>query len=223
VCSSGRSSNEYGFSLSGESQFGRLFSSRNPDGTVAGRRRWLGVFSIDAASYPVQNEGDARIQLYVRSNLDVLLSDAWSVKIRWAERIRNWGQPLRSDIRMELTFRSGRILGSFRANVLTCKETGLLSYAEAGYKGNRFQAFLRQGVFAVDDWEDRIYVYERDAPGGYNVPAFYGRGVWTAFTAAWNISKCLKVYLRAACTSYPFMKNEKPGKAELKFQVRASF
>ena len=78
--------------------------------------------------------------------------------------------------------------------------------------------YLKQGFFVVDKWDDRIYSYERDAPGNYNVPAFYGRGVWTSATASWKFARWGKLYVRAAFTSYPFMKEEKPGKAELKLQ-----
>jgi hypothetical protein len=78
--------------------------------------------------------------------------------------------------------------------------------------------YLRQGAFIVDHWDDRIYAYERDAPGCFNSPAFYGRGVWTSFMASFKFSRWCKLYLRAGYTSYPFMKENKPGKAELRFQ-----
>ena len=37
-------------------------------------------------------------------------------------------------------------------------------------------AFLRFSLFRADDWEARIYCHERDVPGSFSVPAFYGRG-----------------------------------------------
>jgi hypothetical protein len=84
---------------------------------------------------------------------------------------------------------------------------------------------MRQGVFHVDDWDDRIYVYEHDAPGSFNVPAMYGRGLWTSLAAGLKVSYRLRIYARTAYTGYPFMEAEKkkPGKAELKLQLQCRF
>ena len=97
---------------------------------------------------------------------------------------------------------------------------GILGYVEGGYVRQRFSAYARQGVFFIDEWDDRIYAYERDAPGSFSVPVFYGRGVWTSAVASFRISRFLKLYLRGSLTAYPFMNSEKkkPGKAELKLQ-----
>ena len=84
---------------------------------------------------------------------------------------------------------------------------------------------VRQGIFLIDDWDDRIYVYERDAPGSFNSPAMYGRGLWTSAAAALKISRRIRLYMRAAFTAYPLMEEEKkkPGKAELKLQIQFRF
>jgi hypothetical protein len=110
-----------------------------------------------------------------------------------------------------------------RFNILNCEHTGFLSYAEGSYAGPVLSLHLRQGFFRIDDWDDRIYVYERDAPSSFNVPAMYGRGVWTAMTASWKASAFLKIYARASFIGYPFMEKKKPGKAELKLQLQYRF
>ena len=106
----------------------------------------------------------------------------------------------------------------YRFNVLQCDGISWLTYLEGGAKTGKFSAYLRQGFFVADDWDDRIYAYERDVPGAYNVPAFYGRGMWTSLMASWRPSEWCRLYLRAAMTTYPFMEEKKPGKAELRFQ-----
>ena len=95
-----------------------------------------------------------------------------------------------------------------------------MNYLEGGYKRNNLSVYARQGFFFVDNWDDRIYVYERDAPGSFNVPAMYGRGLWTSLVMAWRFASVGRLYARASYTSYPFMPEEKkkPGKAELKLQ-----
>jgi hypothetical protein len=98
-----------------------------------------------------------------------------------------------------------------------------LTYIEGGTKKEKLSAYIRQGFFVVDNWDDRIYAYERDVPGAYNSPAFYGRGMWSSFIASWKPAEWCKLYLRAGVTIYPFMEEKKPGKAELRFQSLFDF
>ena len=150
-------------------------------------------------------------------------SEYWKVKLRLSERFRTWGQPLRTDARADLAYAGSVWNASIRLNVLNCDKTAFLSYVEGGCKGDMLTAYLRQGIFFIDDWDDRIYVYERDAPSSFNVPAMYGRGVWTSLTASWKATSLLKVYVRGSVTGYPFMEKKKPGKAELKLQLQYRF
>ena len=75
----------------------------------------------------------------------------------------------------------------------------------------------------VDDWDDRIYAYERDAPGSFSVPAYYGRGYWLALTAGWKISRGFRLYFRGAYQDYPWLRpsetEKKPAKAEIRLQL----
>ena len=73
----------------------------------------------------------------------------------------------------------------------------------------------------ADHWDDRIYVYEYDAPGNFNVPAYYGRGVWTAGVLFLKLSRAFRLYVRASSIAYPFdlSQKKKPGRTELKLQT----
>lgn len=39
-----------------------------------------------------------------------------------------------------------------------------------------FSIYIRGTIFNAPNWADRIYCYERDLPGSFSVPAFYGSG-----------------------------------------------
>lgn len=80
----------------------------------------------------------------------------------------------------------------------------------------KFSAFLRTGIFSVDDWNGRIYVYEHDVYGRFNVPALYGRGVWVSFFSSWKFSRAGKVSLRTSWRGHPFMppSSRRPDKVE---------
>ena len=89
---------------------------------------------------------------------------------------------------------AGSWLANVRYNIVHSAEWGWLAYAEAGYRReyaerNRVTAWLRGELFAIDSWDDRIYVYERDAPGNFNVPAYYGRGWNLSLVVSWKFWK----------------------------------
>lgn len=184
------------------------------------RRRIDGSLSADAALYmvPETDTQDRSLQVKLQSQWHFALSESFLLTLRVAERIRSWGVRFRTDVRSDLAWSSGRFGSTIRLNLLRGKKTALLGYLEGAYKGGILALHLRQGVFCVDEWDDRIYVYERDVPGCFNVPAFYGRGVWTSLLVSCRASRWCRICLRLAGTAYPMMKEKKPGKAELRLQ-----
>ena len=181
-----------------------------------------GTFSIDAICYPMGKGGEDSHSMQVKLllNWDVFLAEGLRLKVRLSERLRSWGYRFRTDLRADLSYESGAFYSAFRANGLHCAGLAFVGYAEQGLRAQKVTMYLRQGVFFVDDWEDRIYVYERDAPGSFNVPAMYGRGWMASLVLSARLSRNMKCYLRLSRTSYSFMPEEKrkPGKTELKLQ-----
>ena len=201
---------EYGLALGGSLSFGQNVSA---------------VMTADAAYYPVPKDKNEihSAQLKTQMVCEMQSGTGWKLKLRVSERLRTWGLCFRTDIRADVLYDVGPIVLTTRVNVLSCDKTGVLSYVEGGYRQEKLSCYLRQGIFFIDDWDDRIYVYERDAPGSFNVPAMYGRGVWTAITANLKFARSLSLYARASYVAYPFMEKKKPGKAELKLQLQYRF
>ena len=191
------------------------------------RGRHKGSWTIDATYHPYSKDQSDPYSLQLKSYLlwEILLMKNMHLKIRVSERIRTWGLPYRTDLRADLKYDFSPFGVLLRLNVLKCDAVGFLTYAEGSYSSSGVSLHLRQGLFIIDDWDDRIYVYERDAPGSFNAPAMYGRGLWTSAVAGMKFSDRIRLYLRAAYTCYPFMDMEKkkPGKAELKLQLQCRF
>lgn len=189
-------------------------------------RRIDGTFSTDIILYPEPKSQtqDRSLQVKMHSQWQIVLTESFLMVLRVTERMRSWGQIFKTDLRVDLDWNSQRFSTSVRMNVLNCVETGFLTYAEGGFKTEKTALYLRQGLFVIDNWDDRIYAYERDVPGSFNVPALYGRGLWTSFMASWKPARWIKLYARLGYTSYIFMKKEKkPGRAELRFQCMFDF
>ncbi|MBE6232524.1 MAG: hypothetical protein E7117_09210 [Bacteroidales bacterium] len=190
-------------------------------------KRHNAVISLESVLYQIAKTEDADKSLQLKGSLLWKFQPfpGFDVKFRLSERFRSWGDMFRTDLRVDMGYSCCNFHCRCRFNMLKCKETGYMGYLEAGYVNGGFSLYLRQGVFFIDEWADRIYVSERDVPGSYNVPALYGRGEWTSLVGSYRVGKLMRIYLRFSYFAYPFMpeKNRKPGKAELKMQLVFKF
>lgn len=185
------------------------------------KRNHKGLFSVEVVRHLVPKTTDAGSSVQVKSQLrwEWQVIDRLVFRLRLSDRFRTWGLPHRAELRTEAEVPSGVWSFDTRFHMLRCRNLALLGYADVSCRISQLTAHLRGGLFRVDHWDDRIYVYEYDAPGSFNVPAYYGRGVWAAGTLAWKISRVVKIYVRASYISYPFeQQKKKPGRAELKLQ-----
>ena len=143
------------------------------------------------------------------------------LRFRFSDRFRTWGIPHRAEGRFEAEFPLGEWTFGTRLNVLKCRNVSMLGYFDASCSSDVFTFHFRMGAFKADHWDDRIYVYEYDASGNFNVPAYYGRGVWTAGVLSLKLSRAFRLYVRASSIAYPFdlSQKKKPGRTELKLQT----
>lgn len=135
--------------------------------------------------------------------------------------------PWRTELRAEAALSGGNgliIKGS--GTLCRCVETTWLAYVEGGYVNEtsvrKLSAYIRGTAFKIDRWEDRIYIYERDIPGAFSVPAYYGRGCSASAVASIK-RRHFSCHARAYATAYPGMAGKKPGKAGLKLQCQFTF
>lgn len=222
-------SNEYGASFSGEFSAGGYVQMKGKSGFGSSELRHRGEFSIDAAYWPSPRYGTdgPSGQLKAVAAYSWRISPSFSLQMKVSEKMRTYGNRFRTDVRCDVKYISGALSAAMRFNVLNCKDTGLLSYAEAGYAPDRYSVYLRGVFFRIDNWDDRIYAYERDAPGNFSVPSFYGRGFQVSAVASVRLAFRIRLYLRASYTGYPWQltasEKEKPGRAELKIQTVVDF
>ena len=142
--------------------------------------------------------------------------------LRAAMRLRPGESPaLKTDLRAEVSASTGEWNASVRYNTIFFRGRSWLWYADAGYA----RCHLRFTIFKVDDWDDRIYVYEHDCAGCFTVPSYYGRGyslsafISKSFTAGRSRHE---LSLRARYTDYPWTRPAKPSMIELRAQYRLS-
>ena len=174
--------------------------------------------SLDGSTKDGKFTGKSRLQLSPEIKLGEL---TLKPSLLWQERYRPYEENRwRSDLRADADASVGPWTLHLRANAVKCAGYAFAGYAEGGFKKDNFGCYLRGGLFRADDWEDRIYVYERDVPGNFNVPARYGRGWWTSLYTSlkFRALKCRHTLgLRLGATVYEKSSGKEP-KLELKMQ-----
>ena len=135
-----------------------------------------------------------------------------------ARKTEAWRLEGRGELQLDL---AGWMLRS-RLDVVHSTATAWLVNAEAARTEGAFKSYLRWTLFKIENWPDRIYVYERDAPGSFNVPAYYGKGFALALAGSWKPSGHHTIYYRVSYVAYPWNTTEKPSKLEVKLQYNLS-
>jgi hypothetical protein len=85
-------------------------------------------------------------------------------------------EPWRAELRTDALLSDGLVSLKLRLHGAWCNGPGFLAYGEAGYTPGPWQLWFRCTSYHTSAWSSRIYVYERDIPGSFSVPACYGIG-----------------------------------------------
>ena len=178
---------------------GLSFQSSNYINSVPEHKASL---TLDASLLPIPSTGTRdRLQVRGYALWQWQFATAWSVELRLTERYRNYERP-RTDLRADLRYASGPWLATTRLEGVHCQQFGFLNYWEGGYKQEeKFAVYLRLTGFIIDAWDDRIYCYERDAPGAFSIPAYSGRGGMISLVGSWKHRfrrLTLKAYFRGS-------------------------
>lgn len=170
---------------------------------------------------PVPGKDPGRREEKLSATWHFRLDSLLCLDTRATMRLRNY-ESARVELRSDATLSDGTVSLRLRLHGAWCEGPGVLTYAEAGYTASTLKVWVRATVYGTSGWPSRIYVYERDAPGGFSVPACYGEGRSLSLLVSHTWLKGqfrLKTYLRA----YTGWKKEKPGDSGLKLQLAADF
>lgn len=185
----------------------------------------------DYAFHPSNGRRQLKTLLLVNPTIDsgdAVLTPSLRYAVRWRpyEAVR-----FRHDLRLDADLLCGDWQFHGRYNTIWYKDRSWAWYCEAVWKkpDRRFHASARAGLFKVDNWDDRIYVYERDLPGCFTVPALYGRGWNSSLTAGLRLQPpdrfrpVRRLDFRAGVISYPWTRPGKPSRFEARVQYSFSW
>ena len=182
-------------------------------------RAFKASLTVDAALLPKPATDTGRKQAKSTGLLSWTVTESWLLESRLVYRWRNYDSN-RSDVRVDATWNRDVWTMKGRLNGVHDGGLGLLAYLEGGWKPPGGLAWVRLTAYSTAGWPSRIYVYERDAPGNFTAPAYYGTGFAVMAYAGWKKrfrKTTFKLYMRG---SFRWQK-EKPGQAGLKLQLQA--
>lgn len=79
---------------------------------------------------------------------------------------------------------------------------GMVVLQDVAYHMGRFGLAARYALFDTDDYDNRLYVYERDAWLSFSFPAYYGKGIRTYVMLHYRASHAIDLWLRWSQTRY---------------------
>ena len=194
------------------------FNSARSGLAAAFESRW--VKAVADAGF---RQGQSQYKLDCRTGHDFTAGDFHiDPQFRFKETVRTadnamFTTELRGDIGLEWK----EWCVNARGDLLWHDGAAWLWYVETGYRTeSASNAFIRFTLFKIDSWDRRIYVYERDAPGSFNVPAYYGRGWSLSAVCALKVGRRHAIYGRASVVSYPWNTTPKSTRLEAGLQYR---
>lgn len=145
---------------------------------------WRGT--MDVVYYPAPRWGVKVPSFEVESSNEL----EWSrgdheLTVRGRYRYYGYQGRHQSGVRIHYSYKqSSGLYGAVRGEVVWNNiykgvlSPGVASYLECGYlsQGGKWDVALRGTVYHIDEWDNRIYFYERDLPQSFSVPALYRRG-----------------------------------------------
>lgn len=201
-------------------ELGARLSSSYFEKNVSSAISWLsesGMYALNCAaslSYFSSSKGETPkggMQLKTVSTFKISALQGFTSQTRFTSRWRNWGNRSKYDLRQDFRWEQGPASVTLRVNAAYCNGLSGLGYVEGGYRTPsdkyRLGVYLQTGAFIADNWDDRLYLYQRDAPQNFNIMTVYGRGYWTTLYCSFDAGRQLKLYLRANWTAYPWARS----------------
>lgn len=109
-------------------------------------------------------------------------------------------------MRSTVTYSNNRWNLQTQADVALCQFThnsfGVMLTENAGYSCQRFRVNVTAGYFHTDDYNSRLYTYERSVLYNFSFPSFYGHGMRLALNTRADFTSRLMLIGKLGMTKY---------------------
>ena len=160
--------------------------------------------SLDACLHPRTRDAARKHTAQIKSQADGVYTPnkEWSLQGRATARFRNYDRRQKYDAKLSASWQPAflrwhsashpevestvssssddqylyYIQMNGGAALCHCKAWGVLLHLEESLHTPWGSLYLQEGWHRAPQWDDRLYLYERNAPGTFRVPARYGQG-----------------------------------------------
>lgn len=129
-------------------------------------------------------------------------------------------EKIKTELRLELCYAKGPFQLNVRGDASFLEQFSFLTYSEAALISEPLKTYLRFTLFDIQDWDGRIYCYERSAPGNFTIPPYYGKGYSASSYSAINLGRAHGIWLRASWTAYSRDSARRKPELQLSVQYR---
>lgn len=181
--------------------------------------------SLDLSSNTAKGRNKARLLLLSSRQFDV---KGFTLKPSFrgvvSRTFPEQGQ-FRTDLRLDMGLAWRSLQLNMRANLVVNEALASLCFVETAYSDEKFGIYLKTSLFDIEKWEDRIYSYERSAPGSFSIPAYYGKGLAGSAYIVWKPGNRARrfrfsLWFKATYVHYAPESHRQPDKTEMSLQCR---
>jgi hypothetical protein len=94
---------------------------------------------------------------------------------------------------------------------------------DVNFEYQQFELSTRFALFDTDNYDNRIYSYEKDVLYAFSIPAYFDRGIRTYFLLRYKASRKLDFWLRYSQTSLRDQKTSGSGLDEIPGRIKSEF
>ncbi len=109
---------------------------------------------------------------------------------------RNYWINVDYQINPHLTFKTRAQFSTY--SVADHKSNGIVLLQDVTWNSGKFSVSGRYALFDTDDYDNRLYIYEKDVWLAFSFPAYYGVGVRNYLVFQYSVSKRVDIWLRWA-------------------------
>jgi len=182
---SGKSSGEYSLDVGIRHSGGDYCAIAGKSGFGSSERRSRLDLSARFRLLPIPLKDPRRREAKLQAGWAFRVDSLVKTDHRLVLRYRSY-EPFRGELRSDVRVSNSLVCMNLRLHGVWSGGPGGLAYCEAGYTPGDWQLWLRGTVYSTSGWSSRIYVYERDVPGSFSVPACYGRGASFSVCGGWS-------------------------------------
>ncbi len=101
--------------------------------------------------------------------------------------------------------------------------TGFAAAQDVSYEVGRFDFSMRMAIFDTDDFDTRIYIYERDVLYSFTIPPYFGQGMRSYLMVQFKPTRKISIWARYAVWSYRNQETIGSGLEEIRGRTRPDF